>query len=187
MNHNNIEAFTDSIHTYIDKNNELVASKVIVEGKYEDLKKINSDLYEKIKAMSIGNKPDQVISVENTIVNELHDTTLIVKDSVAKFNFENPYRVLSGTIHTSKDSLNLSITKDEVYFDYTMVLKDNQVWLSSSNPYVKYNNITGLTIPKQQRQKHWGIGPAFTAGYDPTNNKLSAVIGVSLSYHIFEW
>ena len=73
-----------------------------------------------------------------------------------------------------------------MYFDYTVVLKDNKVWLSSSNPYVKYNKITGLTLPTQ-KQKRWGIGPAVTAGYDPANNKISMMLGVSLSYHIFEW
>lgn len=186
INSNNIEAFTDSINIYKDKNGELVASKTIIEGEFEDLKKINNDLYEKIKAMSIGDKPDQVIYVENTIVNELHDTTLIVKDSVANFNFENPYRILSGIIHTNKDSLNLNIIKDEVYFDYTLALKDNKVWLSSSNPYVKYKEVTGLTIPVQ-KQKGWGIGPAITTGYDPANNKISMMFGVSLSYHLFEW
>ena len=185
-NTNNIEAFTDSITTYKSKNGELVASKTMIEGKFNDLKKINSELYEKIKAMSIGGEPDHIVHTNNTIVNELHDTLLIVKDSVANFNFENSYRALSGTIHTNKDSLNLSITKDEVYFDYTVVLKDNKVWLSSSNPYVKYNKITGLTLPTQ-KQKRWGIGPAITTGYDPANNKISMMLGVSLSYHIFKW
>ena len=55
-----------------------------------------------------------------------------------------------------------------------------------TNPYVKYNKITGLTLPTQ-KQKRWGVGPAITAGYDPANNKISMMLGVSLSYHIFEW
>ena len=50
-NINNIEAFTDSITTYKSKNGELVASKTMIEGEFNDLKKINSELYEKIKAM----------------------------------------------------------------------------------------------------------------------------------------
>ena len=68
-NTNNIEAFTDSITTYKSKNGELVASKTMIEGKFNDLKKINSELYEKIKAMSIGGEPDHIVYTNNTIVN----------------------------------------------------------------------------------------------------------------------
>lgn len=186
VNNNNIEAFTDSIHYYKDKNGELVASKLLVEGEFNDLKRINSELYDKIKAMSIGGKPDQVISVENTIVNEIHDTTIVVRDSVAKFEFINKYRALSGNIHTSADSLNLKIDKDEVYFNYTLALKGNKVWISSDNPYVKFNEITGLTLPKV-KQKKFGIGPSISAGINPITKKLDYMIGMSASYHILEW
>lgn len=185
-NNNNIEAFTDSIHYYQGKNDELVASKLLVIGKFNDLQKINEELYDKIRSMSTGVKPDQVISVTNTVVNELHDTTLIVKDSVANFNFENKYRALSGVIHTGNDSIGLTIKKDEVYFDYNVVLKDNKVWISSTNPYVKFNEITGLTVP-HQKQKKWGIGPSVTFGYDPINNKPSFNIGIGVTYQLLQW
>lgn len=184
---NNIEAFTDTIRLYKDKNDELIASKTLIEGQFSDLKKINEDLYDKVKNMNIG-KPQQVVKIETVYSNEPTDTVLVLKDSVANFEFSNSYRLLSGTIHTKSDSIGLSIEKDEVYFDYTVALKDNKVYISSSNPYVKYNSITGLTVTNSsEKNKRWSLGPSLSAGYGVINKKPDIYVGLSVSYGLFKW
>ena len=80
----------------------------------------------------------------------------------------------------------MSINKDKIYLDYTLAIKDGKVYIQSDNPYVKYNEIQGLSIDgfKYKRQKRFGIGPSIGYGYDFTNNKFSPYIGISLNYNL---
>ena len=87
---------------------------------------------------------------------------------------------------TLKDSiLGLSINKDIVRMDYTIGIKDGRVYISSSNPYVKFNEIQGITIPKT-KQKHWHIGPTIGTGIG-TDGVIRPNIGLSLTYSIISF
>jgi hypothetical protein len=95
--------------------------------------------------------------------------------------------VLTGNFDYHNDSLGVHITKDVTYFDYTGVMdKDSRIYVKSTNPYVKYNEITGFTVPKQKK-KRWNVGPSIYGGYDPINGKPSAGIAISLTYGIIQW
>ena len=63
--------------------------------------------------------------------------------------------------------------------------KDAKIYMKSTNPYVKYNEISGFTVPKQ-KQKRWSLGPSVNFGYDPFQGKTSASVGISLNYGIIK-
>lgn len=188
LNSDNIEAFTDSIAYYKDQNGELVASKLLVQGEYEKLKLVNEELYEKIEAMKLKKDPENVIHVETIVEHTKTDTVLVVQNDSTTFDFTNQYRALIGRLYTGTDSINMLIDKDEVYLDYTLVTKDNRVFVSSTNPYVKIKNIDGIMLPQQkEKEKRWGFGPSLSLTYNFQTKEFEPCLGVSVSWDLFQW
>ena len=186
-----IEMFNDSIHHYKMKSGQLVVQTKIYETDIKHLKYLNDSLYSQIKSLKNKNIT-QATQFSGTIVNERHDTTWVIKtDTVLfaqeRFKFENQYRLLEGQINVDRDKINMQIERDEMQFDYTVALdKNNNVLITSTNPYVKYNSISGFTLPKQ-RKKRFGIGPNFSYGYDPINNKPAFFVGIGVQYNIIKF
>lgn len=188
MAYNNIEALTDTIHYYKSKNGDLVASKTILQGDISILKKVNDSLYNTIQDMKIKN-PQQIVYIETEVVNEKKDTAWIVQhDTISAetnlrkdFAFNNDYRSLEGNVNYKDNLLGLNITKDEVYLDYTLAVKDNKVYVTSSNPYVKYKDIQGITIPQDRYMFSIGIGPSIGYGYNFVTKDLGPYLGISLN------
>lgn len=190
---NNIRALNDSIHYYYTKTNELVATKLAFEGELKDLKLLNKTLYDEIKKIKPKGDVTNATYVTGYIENEVHDTTYVVKHDTIKngfykeFNFNNDFRKLEGNVRYLQDTVGVSITKDLIYFDYTIAMDDkNNIYVKSTNPYVKYNEISGFQVPKQ-KNKRWFTGPSINAGYDPIQNKPTFSIGWSLGYGLFKW
>lgn len=188
---NNIVALTDSIKTYQSKNGELVATKTLLEGKISDLEIANKTLHDQTMSMKIK-EPDIVTSIKGSIDNGVKDVVWIhdnfCKDTLEQtFSFIDDYRELSGIIWKRDSQLGLSINKDVVYFDYALAIKDNKAYVTSRNPYVRYDEIVGITTVKSTRKKRFGIGPSITFGYDPMRNKLSFVAGLSITYSLFNF
>lgn len=189
---NSIEAIYSQVEYYKGKNNELIASKKVLEGNLEVLKINNKELYDKLESMK-QKDADRVVYVE-TVIENPPDTIYWEldhnKDSleVKPFNFSNEWRTLEGYIMHSNNQLGLNITRDQVYFDYTLALKDNEVFMTSSNPYVKYKEISGLVVPNYiYRKKHWHIGPSITGGYDVINRKWGLQIGIGIQYDLISF
>lgn len=182
---NNVDALTDTISVYKAKNGNLVAEKTILEGSISDLKKLNEDLYDEIKNLKLK-KPDNIVYVETQVVNEVHDTTWMVKPLELyfkqDFDFSNQFRTLNGFIEYQNQNLKLSILNDIVNVNYTLAVKDNKVYVTSNNPYVRYNEIQGFTL--QQKKPKWGIavGPSINGGWDPINKKPTISIGGSIVF-----
>lgn len=182
----NIEVLTDSIRQYRTLADDVAAERSILIGDIDLLKKTNDSLYNKVKELGVK-KPQQVVYINNDVVNELHDTTWVYanNDTEKEFDFSNKYRELSGTVTHKDTTLALYINKDIVHLDYTMAIKDGVVYVSSSNPYVKFNDIQGITIPTT-KQKRWHIGPAIGVGVG-RDFKISPYVGVNLTYSIIRW
>lgn len=196
MNNNNVVALTDSIQYYKTKNNELYVSKTLLEGDLSTLKIVNDSLYQTLKDMKIKD-PTAVVHFENTIDNGQKDTSWTippipsdVDDIVSnypmitkQFNFNNKYRELEGDVTLKDSTLNLNINKDKVFVDYSLAIEDNKVYIKSSNPYVQYNMIQGLTIPSVKKRKtSLVIGPSINYSYDLNNKAFGPSIGVSITY-----
>ena len=191
VNDKNIIALTDSAKYYKGKYGNEVAKKTMIETDCKNLQNINDSLYRMIQSMQVK-KPDIVIGGSTSIDNGKHDTVYIPttteitsKNIYRKFDFSNQYRELTGNVNYTNDTLELHIEKDRIQFKYALAVKDNAVYMTSDNPYVKFNSITGLTIPKQKKEKKFGIGPSIFGGY--SNKGFAYGIGIGLQYNFINF
>ena len=191
INDKNIIALTDSVNYYKGKYGNEVAKKTMIETDCKNLQIINDSLYRMIQSMQVK-KPDIVIGGSTLIDNGKHDTVYIPtvteitsKNIYRKFDFSNQYRELTGNVSYTNDTLGLYIEKDIMQFKYALAIKDNVVYMTSDNPYVKFNSITGLTIPKQKKENKFGIGPSVFGGY--SNKGFVYGIGIGLQYNFINF
>ena len=191
VNNKNIIALTDSVKYYKGKYGNEVAKKTMIETDCKNLQIINDSLYRMIQSMQVK-KPDMVIGGSTSIDNGKHDTVWVPtvteitsKNIYRKFDFSNQYRDLTGNVSYTNDTLGLYIEKDIMQFKYALAVKDNVVYMTSDNPYVKFNSITGLTIPKQKKEKKFGIGPSVFGGY--SNKGFVYGIGIGLQYNLISF
>ena len=191
INDKNIIALTDSVKYYKGKYGNEVAKKTMIETDCKNLQIINDSLYRMIQNMQVK-KPDIVIGGSTSIDNGKHDTVWVPtvteitsKNIYRKFDFSNQYRELTGNVSYTNDTLGLYIEKDIMQFKYALAVKDNVVYMTSDNPYVKFNSITGLTIPKQKKEKKFGIGPSVFGGY--SNKGFVYGIGIGLQYNFINF
>lgn len=189
LNHN-IEALTDSVTYYTGKNNELIAEKKLLIGTNESLSITNSDLLDKLESMKLKNT-ELAAQIEGYIKNPIIDTVFRM-DSIYidrkyefSFNFSNKYRLLDGTINVFGSQVGLNIKNDIVYFDYTLAVKDNTIYITSDNPYVKTSNISGISIPNQTKRWTFGLHVGFGMQYNLIDNKfgLGPYVGAGLTYN----
>lgn len=191
VNDKNIIALTDSVKYYKGKYGYEVAKKTMVEADYKNLQNINDSLYNMVQNMQVK-KPDIVIGGSTSVDNGKHDTIYVPtfteiasKNIYRKFDFSNKYREFIGNVSYCNDTLGLYIQKDKIQFKYALAVKDNVVYMTSDNPYVKFNSITGLTIPKQKKEKKFGIGPSVFSGY--SNKGFVYGIGIGLQYNFIKF
>ena len=191
VNDKNIIALTDSVKHYKGKYGNEVAKKTMIETDCKNLQNINDSLYRMIQSMQVK-KPDIVIGGSTSIDNGKHDTVWVPtvteitsKNIYRKFDFSNQYRELIGNVSYTNDTLGLYIEKDIMQFKYALAVKDNVVYMTSDNPYVKFNSITGLTIPKQKKEKKFGIGPSIFGGY--SNKGFVYGVGIGLQYNLISF
>ena len=191
INAKNIIALTDSVKYYKGKYGNEVAKKTMIETDCKNLQIINDSLYRMIQSMQVK-KPDIVIGGSTSIDNGKHDTVWVPtvteitsKNIYRKFDFSNQYRELTGNVSYTNDTLGLYIGKDIMQFKYALAVKDNVVYMTSDNPYVKFNSITGLKIPKQKKEKKFGIGPSVFGGY--SNKGFVYGIGIGLQYNFINF
>ena len=189
---NNVKAFTDTVSYYKSKTGELVAYKTAFECDIKELEKLNESLHAEIKDLKIKNDILSGMHVSGKGENPLVDTVFIVrKDSIYNgfkhnFNFNNEWRTLEGYVSYIPDSLGVNITKDETYFDYTLVLdENNNIYIKSSNPYIKYNEFTGFIIPEKPKMKKFAWTIYSNLEYNFKVNKLKPIIGTELNYKGF--
>ena len=199
---NNIAALCDTITYLENEKGELVASKLAFETDVNTLKSLNAELYNEISDLNVKLKKLQSgAHFDGQIVYQPGDTVYIVKhDTIQngfekKFDFSNNWRLLSGSMLYQNDSLSLHFDKDIVNFDYTIGLdKDNNIHIKSDNPFVKYNEISGFTVPKP-RPKRWGLsvyaGFGINLGYNPFQQKtqmtLGPSVGFAVTYDLIQW
>ena len=191
VNDKNIIALTDSVKYYKGKYGNEVAKKTMIETDCKNLQIINDSLYRMIQSMQVK-KPDIVIGGSTSIDNGKHDTVWVPtvteitsKNIYRKFDFSNQYRELTGNVSYTNDTLGLYIEKDIMQFKYALAVKDNVVYMTSDNPYIKFNSITGLKIPKQKKEKKFGIGPSVFGGY--SNKGFVYGIGIGLQYNFINF
>ena len=190
---NNIIALHDTIRYYEADNGDMVATIRAFEAELKEVKLLNKDLYERVKNLKPKGDVTNATYFTGVIDNPQRDTTYVIEhDTISQgfkkdFAFNDEYRTLEGNVTYEEDTLGVNIEKDQVQFDYTVAMDDkNNIMIHSSNPYVKFNEMTGFQIPTPKR-KRWSLGPAVNFGYDPVQGKFAPSIGISLNYGILQW
>lgn len=196
---NNIKALTDSIKYLKSKSGETVVEKTVFEIKdIDELRQLNKQLYDEVKDLKNLVKLKNITNAtqfSGEIVNVLHDTTFIVQYDTIKngfnhnFAFNDEWRDLEGNVNYADESLSMAITKDVTRFDYTVVTdKDNKVYIKSKNPYVKFNEFTGFTVPDkvQKKSKHFGVGPEIGVGVS-TDGKVVPYAGIGVHWSLWKF
>lgn len=196
---NNIEALTDSIKYLKSKSGEMVVKKTVFEIEdINELRQLNEQLYNEVQDLKNLVKLNNVTNATHfngEIVNVLHDTTYIVQHDTIKngfnhnFAFNDEWRDLEGNVNYADESLSMAITKDVTRFDYTVVTdKDNKVYIKSKNPYVKFDEFTGFTVPSkvQKKAKHFGVGPEIGVGIT-TDGKVLPYAGVGVHWSLWKF
>ena len=193
----NLIALTDTIKYYKGKNKELVASKTMLEISFKNIKCINDSLYDVIKSIGVKN-PDNVVYIETIIKDEKHDTIWKIQSISSNdnnkyikkdFDFSNKYRTLKGYVYLNKpDTLGLSIEQNNAIADFTITQKDNNVYITSNNPYIKYNNIIGIKNQSKNntKTKRFGIGPYIGIGINK-DAKIEPTIGIGITWSLFRF
>ena len=187
---NNIEAFTDSVSYYKSKTGDMVAMKTAFETNIKELENLNESLYSEIKDLKAKNDVLSGMHFNGSIENSSKDTVFIVTNDTINngfkhnFNFNDEWRDLEGYVHYVPDSLKVNVIKDVTRFDYTVAIdEDNKIYIKSKNPYVKFNEFTGFTIPKPKDKFVLSIFGELT--YDFKNTKVLPIIGLDGSYKQF--
>lgn len=187
---NNIAAFNDTIRYYKDKNGNLVATKLVFESDIKTLKLLNEDLYNQIKDLKTKYDVTAGTCFSGVIENPQQDTVWVIQqDTITNgftrdFAFNNDYRTLEGNVSYKNDTLGVNISKDQVLFDYIVVLDDkNNIMIKSSNPYVRYNQITGFQLP-HEKTKRWSLDAFANFNYSSIDNDRFYDIGISLGYSL---
>lgn len=187
---NNIIALTNTIKYYKGKNKELVASKKMLETSFKNIKYINDSLYNVLKSIGIKN-PDNVVYIETIIKDEKHDTMWIDTTSNIKkdFDFSNKYRILKGYVYLNRpDTLGLSIEQNEAIANFTIIQKNNNLYITSNNPYIKYNNIIGINskLENKSKTKRFSIGPYIGVGINK-DAKIEPTFGIGLTWSLLRF
>lgn len=187
QNNQNLIALTDTIKYYTTKTGDTYVSKEILIGDLNALKIVNDSLFKVVKEMKLK-KPESVVYINSQIDNGKKDTVWIINNDTIyekkylskEFNFNNEFRELEGNVSLKDSTLSLSIDKDKVFFDYTLAIENNKVYVKSNNPYIKYNDIQGIKLPKPKKSI-WGItvGPSIGYGYDFNGKKFGPTIGIN--------
>ena len=188
---NNIAALNDTIHYYKAENGQLVAKKLAFETDIKDLEMLNKDLFEELENLNAKYELVSGTHFGGVVEYEVHDT--IMNGFSHDFAFNNEFRKLEGNVNYKNDTVGVKINKDEMYFDYTVAMdKKNNIYITSKNPYVKYNEMTGFQVPKQKR-KRWSLGPSVQVGYGAVLHDGKVIgapnvsVGVSLNYGLIQF
>lgn len=184
---NNIEAFTDSVSYYKSKTGDMVAMKTAFETNIKELENLNESLYTEIKDLKAKNDVLSGMHFNGSIENSSKDTVFIVNTDTIyngfkhNFNFNDEWRDLEGYVHYIPDSLKVNVTKDITRFDYTVAIdEDNKIYIKSKNPYVKFDEFTGFTIPKPKDKVEFSI--YGEAQYQFKYKQVTPIVGLDISY-----
>ena len=178
---NNLNAATEKIEVLKTANGDLLAktrSYITTISDLEDYinisKKEIKDLQKALddKILYIG-ELETLIDIKPT---EVHDTTVVYKDSTFNFtfNFRDKWYELIGNSSFDYNRVKTEINKLYVNVPLRVGLTDDwKIFVTTQNPYVVFNDVEGALLDKdvylkQQKKKKWGISLSLGmyAGYD---------------------
>ena len=198
---NNLNAATEKIEVLKTANGDLLAktrSYVTTISDLEDYinisKKEIKDLQKALddKILYIG-ELETLIDIKPT---EVHDTTVVYKDSTFNFtfNFRDKWYELIGNSSFDYNRVKTEINTLYVNVPLRVGLTDDwKIFVTTQNPYVVFNDVEGALLDKdvylkQQKKKKWGISISvgMYAGYDLVGKNIyvgpGAGCGISYTF-----
>ncbi len=184
---NNLKAATEEIELLRAANGDLLAKKQSYVATINDLENYINISKKEVKDLQKAlNDKILYISELETLIDikptEVHDTTVIYKDSTFNFtfNFNDKWYKLTGN-----SSFDFNRVKTEINTLYVNVplhvglTDDWKIFVTTQNPYVVFNDIDGALLDKdaylkQQKKKKWGISISggMYAGYDLLSKRI---------------
>lgn len=165
---NNIIALTDTIKSYELKNGDL-----LYEQQGYILKKQELEKYIELKESEINELERKLGSAITTIASlegqirvdtiKLVDSIYIEKDIIYNdFSYYDDWLTLYGTTTYKDDIFNTTLNTIAMNVPLKVGTTDDNKWFAtSSNPYVSFTNIEGISLEKA-KPKRWSFG--FQAG-----------------------
>lgn len=188
---NNVAALNDTIRYHRTADGDLVADRLSLVAGYDVLKTLNDSLYLQLESMRgrHGKKADVAVSVKS-VAEAPHDSAVwrVEHDTVQagfsrRFTFGDRWYTLEGHVDYGHDSLHVGIDRNMMDLPYTVSMDgDNMIHVTSPNPYVRYNEISGFRVP-EKKVKRWSIGPVIGGGVG-NGLKLTPFVGVGITYGI---
>ena len=184
---NNLKAATEEIEVLRTANGDLLAKKQSYVATINDLENyINISKKEVKDLQKTLNDKILYISELETIIDikpaEVHDTTVIYKDSTFNFSFNFSDKWYEVTGNSSFDFNRVKTEINTLYVNVPLrvgLTDDWKIFVTTQNPYVVFNDIDGALLDKaaylkQQKEKKWGISISggMYAGYDLLSKRI---------------
>lgn len=198
---NNLKAATEEIGVLKTANGELLAKKQSYITTINDLEDYINISKKEVKDLqkTLNDKVLYISELEALIdikPTEVHDTTVIYKDSTFNFtfNFSDKWYKLTG--NSSFDFNRVRTEINALYVNVPLrvgLTEDWKIFVTTPNPYVVFNDIEGALLDKdvylkQQKKKKWGISISvgMYAGYDLVGKNIyvgpGAGCGISYTF-----
>lgn len=164
---NNIEALTDSVHTYKLKNGELLYEK---KGFIAEKKELEE--YIGVKEKEVKEIERQLKSALATIAKlmaEVNIDTIHTTDSVevlpdstynCHFDYNDRWLSLNGVTSVHLDPFQSHTIINNINMEVPLKVgttKDNKWFVTSENPYVQFTSVEGANLEKA-KPKRWSLG-----------------------------
>ena len=167
---NNLNAATEKIEVLKTVNGDLLAKKQSYVTTINDLEDYINISKKEIKDLqkALDDKILYISELETLIdikPTEVHDTTVVYKDSTFNFtfNFHDKWYELIGNSSFDYNRVKTEINTLYVNVPLRVGLTDDwKIFVTTQNPYVVFNDIEGALLDKdvylkQQKKKKWGI------------------------------
>ena len=208
---NNINALTDTLHTYKLKNGELMYEK---QGFISDKNELEKSIG--IKEKEVKELEKKLKSALSTIaklqaevrIDTIHaiDSVEVLPDSTynCHFNYNDKWLSLNGTTSIKLDPFNSHTIINNINMEVPLKVgttKDNKWFVTSENPYVLFTSVDGANLDKA-KPKRWsiavqgGIGVIFGYGISGSPDGIvrtgwilggGTYFGLGITYKLIEF
>lgn len=198
----NYKAATEQIKELKTQNGDLLVEKQSYVGNIKDLEEQLGITKDEVKSLqkTLDDKILYISNIEsemNITPTEVHDTTIVYKDSTYNFafNFNDKWYSLNGHSQVTPLEAKTWIDNFNTSVPLTVGLTDDwKIFVTTTNPYVKFTDVQGAVLDKsaylqQKKIRRFGVSiyAGFNTGYDLIGKKVYAGpgVGIGVSYTLF--
>lgn len=102
------------------------------------------------------------INIEKQLIKQVNDTVFIDLPIEQKVYSDSSYTAWVSGFQPSLDSINIFQNEKTILINQSIINKNN-------------------------KKKHWSVGPSFSVGYDIKHNNLSPTVGLSIQYNLISF